>query len=74
MCSETALLLEPEKRAAYLAEVCADNLELRRAVEHLLDQDAKAGSFLSIHLSISLMLRSCVLPVRSIPPIRSARL
>ena len=43
---ETALLLEPEKRAAYLGEVCAGNLELRRTVEDLLDQDAKAGSFL----------------------------
>src|SRR5271156_6760663 len=43
---ETALLLEPDKRAAYLSEVCADNLELRRTVQDLLDQDANAGSFL----------------------------
>jgi eukaryotic-like serine/threonine-protein kinase len=43
---ETALLLEPDKRAAYLGEVCADNLELRRTVQDLLDQDANAGSFL----------------------------
>ena len=41
---ETALLLEPEKRAAYLGEVCGDNLELRRTVQELLDQDAEAGS------------------------------
>jgi eukaryotic-like serine/threonine-protein kinase len=39
-------LLEPDKRAAYLGEVCADNLELRRTVQDLLDQDANAGSFL----------------------------
>jgi hypothetical protein len=43
---ETALLLAPEKRAAYLGEVCGDNLELRRTVQDLLDQDAKAGSLL----------------------------
>ena len=43
---ETALLLEPDKRAAYLGEVCADNLELRRTVQDLLDQDANAGSLL----------------------------
>ena len=43
---ETALSLEPDKRAGYLSEVCADNLELRRTVQDLLDQDANAGSFL----------------------------
>ncbi len=43
---ETALLLEPEKRAAYLGEVCSGDSELRRTVEDLLDQDANAGSFL----------------------------
>jgi hypothetical protein len=58
---ETALLLEPDKRATYLDEACADNLELRRTVQDLLDQDANAGSFLEhppLELFNSALVRS----------------
>jgi hypothetical protein len=37
-----ALARPPERRAAFVAEVCAGNAELRREVESLLAQDAAA--------------------------------
>src|SRR4030095_4708353 len=37
-----ALLRPPERRAAFVAEACAGNAELRREVESLLAQDASA--------------------------------
>ena len=70
---ETALLLEPEKRAAYLGEVCAGNLELRRKVEELLDQEQRREAFLSIrHFDFfnSALVGSPTSPTR---PVRWAR-
>ena len=42
-----ALGLPPERRSAFLDQVCGQNLELRRLLEQLLLQDARAGSFLA---------------------------
>jgi eukaryotic-like serine/threonine-protein kinase len=38
--------MEPQNRAAYLDQVCGDDAELRRRVEHFLSAEAKLGSFL----------------------------
>ena len=43
---ENALERDPERRAAYLDEVCANDDELRREVESLLLASAQAGSLL----------------------------
>ena len=43
---ETALERNPEQLAAYLDEVCANDVELRREVESLLAASAQAGSLL----------------------------
>jgi serine/threonine protein kinase len=43
---EAALTLEPGKRGAFLDQACRHDPELRRTVEELLAEDAKAGSFL----------------------------
>ena len=40
-----ALGLPPENRSAFLDQVCGHDLELRRLLEQLLLQDARAGSF-----------------------------
>jgi hypothetical protein len=42
-----ALELPPERRSAFLDQVCRDAPALRRAVERLLEQDQQAGSFLA---------------------------
>jgi serine/threonine-protein kinase len=41
-----AIKVEPEKRSTYLDEACADDSELRREVESLLDSLEDAGSFM----------------------------
>src|SRR5580704_19657133 len=43
---EAALALEPTEREAFFDQVCGDDPELRRMVEDLLAEDARAGSFL----------------------------
>ncbi|MCZ6794031.1 MAG: bifunctional serine/threonine-protein kinase/formylglycine-generating enzyme family protein [Planctomycetota bacterium] len=43
-----ALKLEPAERVAFLEEACGDDAPLRSHVERLLDQCAKAGSFLEV--------------------------
>ena len=43
---ETALAREPAERAAFLEAACGDDPELKRTVEELLTEDARAGSFL----------------------------
>jgi serine/threonine protein kinase len=43
---DIALELDPERRAAYLDEVCANDDELRQEVESLLRASAQAGSLL----------------------------
>jgi eukaryotic-like serine/threonine-protein kinase len=43
---EAALALKPEARDAFLRMECGGNPELRRKVEDLLTEDARAGSFL----------------------------
>ena len=43
---ESALALEPADREAFLDQVCSHDLELRRTVEELLAEDARAGSLL----------------------------
>jgi eukaryotic-like serine/threonine-protein kinase len=43
---EAALALEPTEREAFFDEVCGGDPELRRMVEDLLAEDARAGSFL----------------------------
>jgi serine/threonine protein kinase len=49
---QAALELAPEKRAAFLAQACADDVELRREVQSLLDQ--RSDSFLeSAPLSVA---------------------
>ena len=45
---EAALGLEPERRAAFLAENCAGDESLRREIESLLLHDENAGSFLEV--------------------------
>jgi serine/threonine protein kinase/tetratricopeptide (TPR) repeat protein len=40
-------LASPEERAAYLGQVCGDDLETRRRVEHLLKAHSQAGDFLA---------------------------
>ena len=42
-----ALELPPESRSAFLDRVCSDDPELRRLLEQLLLEDARAGSFLA---------------------------
>lgn len=42
----TALALAPGERSAFLSKTCNDNPELRRMVEDLLADDARAGSFM----------------------------
>jgi serine/threonine protein kinase/Tol biopolymer transport system component len=42
-----ALELPPESRSAFLEQVCGDDAELRRQVEHLLLKNERAGSFLA---------------------------
>ena len=44
---EAALALESEERNAFLTQACNGDQELRRALEELLAEDAKAGSFLT---------------------------
>jgi WD40 repeat protein/serine/threonine protein kinase len=41
------------ERAAYLDQVCGDDLELRRRVERLLEAHAEANSFLAAHPSVA---------------------
>src|SRR5262245_36746750 len=41
-----ALERAPEERAAFLAEACADDSDLRREVEELLRYDGEAESFI----------------------------
>ena len=49
---EAALAIKPAERGAFLDRACSRDPELRRTVEELLAEDAKAGSFLSTrHLS-----------------------
>jgi serine/threonine protein kinase/tetratricopeptide (TPR) repeat protein len=43
---EAALACEPAERAAFLEAACRYNPELKRTVEELLAEDARAGSFL----------------------------
>ena len=43
---ESALALKPSEREAYLDQVCSHDPELRRTVEELLAEDARAGSLL----------------------------
>jgi eukaryotic-like serine/threonine-protein kinase len=43
---EAALALEPTEREAFFEEACGGDRELRRMVEDLLAEDARAGSFL----------------------------
>lgn len=43
---QSALDLEPDERHAFLLESCAEDQELRREVESLLDQEAAARSFI----------------------------
>ena len=43
---EAALALEPAERQAFLDHACADDAELKRTVEELLAEDARAGSLL----------------------------
>jgi tetratricopeptide (TPR) repeat protein len=43
---EAALALKPGERYAYLDEMCSSDPQLRRMVEDLLAEDARAGSFL----------------------------
>jgi eukaryotic-like serine/threonine-protein kinase len=43
---EAALALKPAERDAFLNKECRTDLELRRMVEALLADDARAGSFL----------------------------
>ncbi len=43
---EATLALKPTERDAFLADVCGDDSELRRTVEELLAEEARAGSFL----------------------------
>ena len=43
---EAALALEPSERGAFLDHACCHDPELKRTVEELLAEDAKAGSFL----------------------------
>jgi eukaryotic-like serine/threonine-protein kinase len=43
---ETALALKPTERSAFLDEKCYGDAELRRIVDDLLADDARAGSFL----------------------------
>ena len=51
---ETALSLAPMERAAFLQEKCSSNLELKRFVEDLLAEHARAGSFLQ-HLPLDFL-------------------
>ena len=44
---EAAWEHEPAERAAFLDDICADNLELRADVEVLLSSDDVAGEFLA---------------------------
>lgn len=44
---EAALALKPSERKAFLSQVCSHNPQLRRMVEDLLAEDARAGSFLN---------------------------
>jgi eukaryotic-like serine/threonine-protein kinase len=43
---EAALALEPGERQSFLDHACADDAELKRTVEELLAEDARAGSLL----------------------------
>jgi eukaryotic-like serine/threonine-protein kinase len=43
---EATLALKPTERDAFLADVCGDDSGLRRMVEELLAEEARAGSFL----------------------------
>jgi eukaryotic-like serine/threonine-protein kinase len=43
---EAALAREPAERADFLEEACGSDPELRRTIEELLAEDARAGSFL----------------------------
>jgi serine/threonine protein kinase/Flp pilus assembly protein TadD len=43
---EAALASEPAERADFLEEACGGDRELRRTIEELLAEDARAGSFL----------------------------
>lgn len=43
---ETALALKPSEREAFLDQACGRDSALRRTVENLLAEDARAGSFL----------------------------
>jgi len=45
LCGE-ALLMDPEARAAFLAEACGQDAELRQEVEALIESDVAAGTFL----------------------------
>ncbi len=42
-----ALEIDPERRAGFLNEVCAGDLELRREVESLIAAEEKAGAFIA---------------------------
>jgi hypothetical protein len=44
---ERALALAPDERAAFLTKSCRGDPQLRDVVEKLLDEDARAGSFLN---------------------------
>jgi Tol biopolymer transport system component/tRNA A-37 threonylcarbamoyl transferase component Bud32 len=67
VCSE-ALGREPSARAAFLADVCAGDDDLRREVESLLAQEAGADGFLEASLSIRNLLAppATILPGRRI--------
>jgi serine/threonine protein kinase/tetratricopeptide (TPR) repeat protein len=43
---EAALALEPDERKPFLDKACGDDPQIRQAVEELLAEDARAGSFL----------------------------
>ena len=47
MLYEEALELSPEERAAFLAQACGNDFDLRQEVESLLASKSKAGDFLS---------------------------
>src|SRR5262245_37023392 len=64
---QAALDLEPQRRAAFLAEQCAGNAELRAAVEELLRFDAKAQNAPEFLLSPAADVRMALPPAAVVP-------
>jgi len=65
---DRALDLEPEARAAFLEEACADDADLRREVESLLAAEAASADTLAVELPTTMLREAIESATPELPP------